>query len=73
MNLGDISNYIKVYMKEILINILGALLLVYMVLAVAVFTVVLGCVFILMLLVKSVLNFVSNMVKGPSIVISRSK
>jgi len=60
-------------MKEILINILGALLLVYMVLAVAVFTVVLGCVFILMLLVKSVLNFVSNMVKGPSIVISRSK
>jgi len=60
-------------MKEILINILGALLLVYMVLAVAVFTVVLGCVFILMLLVKSVLNFVNNMVKGPSIVISRSK
>jgi len=60
-------------MKEILINILGALLLVYMVLAVAVFTVVLGCVFILMLLVKSVLNFVSNMVKGPSIVISRRK
>jgi len=58
-------------MKEILINILGALLLVYMVLAVAVFTVVLGCVFILMLLVESVLNFVSDIVKGPSIVIRR--
>ena len=65
------KEYSYIYMKELFINILGALLLVYMVLAIAVFMVIIGSVFLLMLFIESVLNFVSNMIKGPSIVIKR--
>ena len=41
-------------MKEIIINLIGAFLLVYMVLAVAVFAVIIGGVFLVMLMLESV-------------------
>ena len=59
-------------MKEIIINLIGAFLLVYMVLAVAVFAVVIGGVFLVMLVLEGILNFISGMIKGPGISIKRS-
>ena len=58
-------------MKEIIINLIGAFLLVYMVLAVAVFAVIIGGVFLVMLMLESVLGLVSSMIKGPGISIKR--
>ena len=58
-------------MKEIIINILGILMLTYMVLAVAVFVVVIGGVFLVMLMLEGILNFISGMIKGPGISIKR--
>lgn len=59
-------------MKEIIINLIGAFLLVYMVLAVAVFAVVIGGVFLVMLVLECILNFISGMIKGSGISIKRS-
>ena len=58
-------------MKEIIINILGLFLLVYMVLAAAIFVVVMGVVYGIVIVISTILDFLSSMVKGRGISIRR--
>ena len=58
-------------MKEILINVIGALLLVYMVIAVSLFCILIGIVFVVMLIVETLLNLISGMIKGKNIVLRK--
>ena len=71
MILGYYRNNIKGYMKEIIINILGLFLLVYMVLAAAIFVVVMGVVYGIVIVISTILDFLSSMVKGRGISIRR--
>ena len=71
MTLGYYRNNIKGYMKEIIINILGLFLLVYMVLAAAIFVVVMGVVYGIVIVISTILDFLSSMVKGRGISIRR--
>ena len=56
-------------MKEITINVLGAFLLVYMVLALSIFVIVMSLVMGVFILIEGVLNFLSNFIKGKNIVL----
>lgn len=58
-------------MKEILINVIGAFLLVYMVIAVSLFCILIGIVFVVMLIVETLLNLISGMIKGKNIVLRK--
>jgi hypothetical protein len=56
-------------MKELFINILGAFLLVYMVLALSIFVIATTVVMGLFILIESLINFVSGIIKGNGIVL----
>lgn len=56
-------------MKEIVVNVLGAFLLVYMVLALSIFVIIMSIVMGFFIIVEYLLNFLSNFIKGKNIIL----